>query len=827
MDARPEPTDHAHEFHTGREEDVQPSWIAAGEQMREEASGSTESLLVGLTEPQRRAVLHIDGPLLVLAAAGSGKTRVITRRIAHLIHEGCAPWSILALTFTNKAAGEMRERVAHLLGGPDSRQMRGLTVTTFHALCARLLRRYAEHAGLKPDFTIYDSGDQSTLVKKVIEQLQLSTSNFPPRSVLSAISNAKNALLSPAQYATHAADFSSKEVAKIYHGYDKSLRKANAVDFDDLLMLTALMLRDKADVRRELQARWRFLLIDEYQDTNRAQFLIASTLAGDGGGGTQANICVVGDPDQAIYGWRGADISNILDFEQHYPACAVITLGENFRSHAPILRVADTLIRKNKQRKHKDLFTKREGGEPVEAVLCRDERAEAQLVVEWFKSLQAHDTGKISWKDMAVFYRTNALSRVLEDAFRGANIPYTIARGTAFFDREEVKSALAYLRVIANPADGVSLERIINTPSRGISDPTLDKLQLEAMRAGDIGLFEIARLVDTSWSARNALTSRAVASIQRFVAMVDTWTGQGTFLGQSVSTSLADLVDRVIKESGLEAMYKKQAATSQSESDAERLDNLAELVSSAKQFELEFDPAGDASLASADAQAAAEAPIQATPPLLALLRAYLESIALVADADAIDPSQGSVTLMTLHAAKGLEFGAVAIVGLEEGMLPHARALTSPLETEMEEERRLCFVGVTRAMRRLLLTSAKYRTLRGSMDRTIPSRFLSEMPTHELTIRDESDTYSDVGSEGWDRDDDHRQVVSVPARSASPSSPRTPGVPFPVGALVRHPQFGLGVVKHLIPGANARAIIEFQDAGTKTLVLEFARLTRVK
>ena len=803
-----------------------------------------DELLTGLTQPQRRAVLHTEGPLLVLAAAGSGKTRVITRRIAYLIGQGIAPWSILALTFTNKAAGEMRERVAHLLGGPESRRMRGLTVTTFHSLCARLLRRYATEAGLKEDFTIYDSGDQASLVKKAIERLQLSSSNFPPRSVLSAISNAKNALLSPEQYALRAGDFSSKNIARVYAGYEQGLRGANAVDFDDLLMKTAFLLRDKASVRNELGERWQYLLIDEYQDTNHAQFLIASMLAGS------RNICVVGDPDQAIYGWRGADIGNILDFERHYPGCAVITLGENFRSTAPILRVADTLIRRNKRRKHKDLFTSKDGGEHVEAVLCRDERHEAQLVVRWMREL--HDTGaKVAWKDLAVFYRTNALSRVLEEAFRGASVPYTIARGTAFYEREEVKNAIAYLRVVANPADDVSLERIVNTPSRGISDATLDKLRLEATRLGGLPLLHAMRLVDQSWAASGQLTARAAGSVQKFVAMLDAWCGRGEQLHTvDANASLSELVDRVLKDSGLEEMYRKQANQSQNETDAERLDNLAELVSSARQFELEYDPAGDASLDAQGAQAAAEAPrpseasgiagagaARAGVPLVTLLRAYLESIALVSDADAVDPAQGSVTLMTLHAAKGLEFAGVAMVGLEEGLLPHSRATMSPSDAEMEEERRLCFVGVTRAMRRLLLTSAKYRTIRGASERTVPSRFLAEMPPDQMRVRDESDTFSP----GWDdaEDDDNplRDEFGAPPRPASgargPAAAPSPaggsraGSPYPVGALVRHPQFGLGVVKNVIPGANARAIIEFQDVGTKTLVLEFARLTRVK
>ncbi len=423
----------------------------AAEDAAQHAGGGHDwvaGLLEGLTPPQRDAVMHTEGPLLVLAAAGSGKTRVITRRIAYLIGNGVPAWSILALTFTNKAAGEMRERVFHLLGGHEDRRTRGLTVTTFHSLCARLLRKYAVHAGLKEDFTIYDSSDQATLVKKVIISAQLSTANFPPRSVLAAISHAKNQLLDANAYAAQAHDFSTRNVAKVYAGYAKALRAANAVDFDDLLLLTAKLLREKADVRRELQDRWQYMLVDEYQDTNRAQFEIASLIAGGqagtaGSAARQPNFCVVGDPDQAIYAWRGADITNILDFERQYAGCRTITLGENFRSDAPILKAADTLIRVNKRRKHKDLFTSRIGGESIRATLCREERHEAQRVVEWMQSVK--EEAGLSWKDFAVFYRTNSLSRVLEEAFRGGNIPYTIARGTAFYEREEVKNAIVYL----------------------------------------------------------------------------------------------------------------------------------------------------------------------------------------------------------------------------------------------------------------------------------------------------------------------------------------------------------------------------------------------
>ncbi len=819
---------------------------------------SQEALTTGLTAPQREAMLCTEGPLLVLAAAGSGKTRVITRRIAYLISCGVPAWQVLALTFTNKAAGEMRDRVHTLLG--EGQRTRGLTITTFHSLCARLLRRYAEAAGIKPDFSIYDSGDQASLCKKVIEGLQLSTSNFPARSVLSAISNAKNDLKDAEAFAAEAFDFSSKVVAKVYAGYTKALRGANAVDFDDLLLLTAKVLRHNAAAREECQKRWQYVLVDEYQDTNHAQFLIASLIAGEGdtgrkAGATGPNFCVVGDPDQAIYGWRGADIGNILEFEEHYPKARVITLGENFRSTAPILHVADTLIRKNKRRKHKDLFTSSKGGEKVEAVLTRDERHEAGVVAAWMKALHDDADAPLAWKDMAVFYRTNSLSRVMEESFRAGGIPYTIARGTAFYDREEIKNVLGFLRVVANAADSVSLGRIINTPARGISGKTVDRAE-ELAAAHGVPLLEALRHADQL----TGLTPKAVASIQKFVEMVDGWTGGGTFLyrGADTGMSLAELVDRVIKESGVEAMYTKQAATSQSETDAERLDNLAEMVSSAREFELEYDPQadpaadmamgmggqplrggsalGDVDTATATSAPAAndEPPRSGGPPvpprMLMLLRAYLESVALVADADAVDPAQGSVTLMTLHAAKGLEFPGVAMIGLEEALLPHMRALDS--EADMEEERRLCFVGVTRAMRRLLLTAAKYRTIRGLQERTIPSRFLGEMPQAEMAISDQSDVSEGLG-DAWGEEKKWQSggvAEWQSEKSAGTPTRATAGAgssgEFPVGCTVRHPQFGIGTVKSVQAGANARATIAFRDAGVKTLVLEYARLTRM-
>jgi DNA helicase-2/ATP-dependent DNA helicase PcrA len=857
------------------------------------------ALLADLTGPQRRAVTTTEGPVLILAAAGSGKTRVITRRIAYLLSLGVPPWSILALTFTNKAAGEMRERVVRLLeesGDPQgvirrredgSAWLRGLTITTFHSLCARLLRRYAPMAEHLPefkvrgDYTIYDSADQMSLMKRTIKDMGLSTSNWSPRSVLSEISNAKNDLLTPRKYEEQAWDFNGRTVAKIYAKYDASMRAANAVDFDDLLLLTVEMLRGVDVVREELRERWQYLMIDEYQDTNRVQFLLSSLLigseAGDEGGAAAqrrdpgrgaTNICVVGDPDQSIYGWRGADISNILDFEAHYPGAQVIALGQNFRSTKHILGAADALIKNNVKRKDKPLFTETDGGEPAQVVCCRDEHHESELICDWVKllvegrsavrgadgsegddasSLVPEDlVGGLEYKDLAIFYRNNALSRVPEDTLRRAGIPYVIARGTAFYEREEVKDAIAYLRVVANTADDVSLTRVINKPARKIGKKTIDLLgNFAASRS--ITLFEACRRVGELGELSNA----AQKAVSAFVEMVDGWNGAGTFMGEAVPVSLADLVERVIGESKLETHYRAKAAKTGEEADEDKLGNLDELINSAAEFEASFDPASDpafASIGDGAEEGGARTLSAAEPELLQILRAYLESVSLVADADKVDPASGAVTLMTLHAAKGLEFPAVAMIGLEEGLLPGQRALES--DEQLEEERRLAFVGITRAMRTLMITSAKYRTHRGMRERAVPSRFLSELPGEHVTVLDWSDMLGglddflsggggahdeDGFSDGFggahadefdQRPEWERRQASQKKRTAA-RGVKKPAAVIEAGMIVSHPQFGRGTVEHVAGlGMKRRATIDFEDLGRRTLVLGYTRITPV-
>jgi DNA helicase-2/ATP-dependent DNA helicase PcrA len=734
-----------------------------------------EGFLDDLTEAQRRAVTHAQGALLVLAGPGSGKTTVVTRRIACLIARGVASGQILALTFTNKAAGEMRDRVGALLpaGLLDDRPP---TVSTFHSFCARRLREYAEPAGMSPHYSIYDEADRREALKQAVRECGLSFQNFAPAAVGSAISRAKNALLGPEAYAADARDFFSRSVASVYPAYEKILRENDALDFDDLLLRMADLLRGKPAVREQLQQRYRYLLIDEYQDTNHAQFMIAHTLAAAHG-----NICVVGDPDQSIYGWRGADLGNILEFEEHYPKAAVVALGQNFRSTGHIVNAAAGLIRNNRRRKHKRLFTELGDGERPVAVICRDERHEAALVAGFLR--RRHEQEGVPWKEMAVLYRINALSRVLEEAFRGARIPYVIARGTAFYERKEVRDALSYLRLIANPNDEVSLRRIINTPARSIGKTTLRKIELFAVDR-QLRLFDALRRVAGN-GAEAGLSARAGGAVKRFVALIDRIRAAADRAAEPAAGGLRRLVEMVIRESGLEAMYMTGT-----EEDRERLENLNELISAAAQFNPAPPPADGAAPA---------------PPL----SQFLESVALVSDADMIDPATGVVTLMTLHAAKGLEFSAVSLVGLEESLLPLLRAAET--DADLEEERRLCFVGMTRARRLLLLTRAAVRTRRGARARTLQSRFLNELPPDSLVWHDESEEGDDGGG------DDEAAGWAADALAGA----------LPVGCIVRHPEYGLGRVEALTRRAGgASAVVAFPTAGTKTFIVGRAPLERV-
>ncbi len=721
-----------------------------------------EQLLADLTPEQREAATHVDGPLLIIAGAGSGKTRVITRRVAYLIGQGIPATSICAITFTNKAAGEMKDRVSKVLewkmrdfGRMDQAWP---TICTFHSLCLRLLKHYAPRIGLAPNFSIFDSADQTKVLKEAMKMLELSSTNFTPGAVHGTISAAKNQLLTPAQFSQQAGDFYQKQVARVYHKYQTMLDKSNALDFDDLLLKACLAFRDHPEMLREVQDRFQYLMIDEYQDTNHAQYILAHAMAQ-----RHQNICVVGDPDQSIYAWRGADIANILEFERDYPSAKVVRLERNYRSTKTILHVASQLIEKNTRRKKKSLWTENPQGEKVKLVLCQNEYDEAEVVARWLKHL--HDKENIGWNDMAVFYRMNALSRVMEDALRRENLPYVMARGVEFYGRKEIKDTLAYLRLLANPDDDVSLTRIINTPARGISGPTVERIQAWGVGQG-IGLFDALRRAN----AIDGLTPRAVNSAAAFVRLID------ELRSSAARGPVQALMERTIRQSGLEAYYKKEGGDEQ-----EQLANIGELITSAVEYD-SGNPEGS-------------------------LAEYLGIVSLVSDVDHLKDNGGAITMMTLHAAKGLEFPAVAMIGLEEGLLPHARAQTDA--RQLEEERRLCFVGITRAEQQLMMTRAAYRTIRGLRERTASSQFLGEMPPEMLEVLDRT------------------QLDTTTSHTTGPRASAAGRSTFRSGQKVRHPTFGVGQIDQISDmGSQTRAVINFDRAGRKTLILEYARLEAV-
>jgi DNA helicase-2/ATP-dependent DNA helicase PcrA len=737
-------------------------------------------LLADLTPEQRQAAVHVDGPLLIIAGAGSGKTRVITRRVAHLISLGIPAPAILAITFTNKAAGEMKNRVSNVLDRPlrdfGKLDQRWPTICTFHSLCLRILRHYAGMIGLASNFTIYDAADQTRLLKDAIKSLEMSSTNFPASAVHGAISRAKNELQTPEMYAAAAGDFYQRQVARIYAKYQALLGSNNGLDFDDLLLRTAHAFRDHPSVLAELQERFTYILIDEYQDTNHAQYIIAHALALK-----HRNLCVVGDPDQSIYAWRGANIRNILEFEKDYPDATVVKLEQNYRSTKTILDIASALIAQNTQRKKKSLWTENEQGERAMVVLAQDEHDEASVVTEQLKRF--NEQQNIPWSDMAIFYRMNALSRVMEDRLRRAGVPYQIARGVEFYNRKEIKDVLAYLRVIANPSDEVSLARIVNTPPRGIGAGTVKQMQAWATGSG-------ATLWDAMQNVVNipGLSARAINSTTQFCELVRSWRSIA-ISGIEADDSMADqkgivraIMENVVQRSGMQALLKKEDAGL--ETGNSPLENVNELISSAAEYDRD-NPEGS-------------------------LDEYLANVSLVSDADHMKGAGGAVTLMTLHAAKGLEFPVVAMIGLEDGILPHSRSRGNAFE--LEEERRLCFVGITRAQKSLLLTKAAYRTIRGLRERTITSGFLNEMPPEALDITDRTGLPADPRSE-------YRQRLQDQAdREANQ---------FQRGQMVRHPMFGLGRIAEIMNmGQHTRAIVEFNSSGRKTLILEHARLEAV-
>ena len=631
----------------------------------------------GLNPAQQEAVACLEGPLLIMAGAGSGKTRVLTHRIANLLEHGAAPYSILAITFTNKAAAEMRERVENMIGP----MAKDIWLSTFHSFCARFLRREIESTGMyKSNFVIYDSGDSQTVVKKVIRELNLDEKQYNPSGIRNAISNAKNQMLGPMAFEAQASDFYQKKVAEVYKGYQKLLRENNALDFDDLLLVTVSLLSENEEIRSRYQRRFRYILVDEYQDTNGAQYQLTTLLAGG-----YRNLCVVGDADQSIYGWRGADISNIMDFEQDYPDAKTIMLEQNYRSTKTILAAANAVIENNSHRKKKNLWTDNVQGDKITTYMASDERDEVRFITESIS--KQHDIYKTSYGDIAILYRTNAQSRVLEDVFMKVGLPYTIVGGLKFYDRLEIKDITAYLRVLYNPMDSVSLMRIINVPKRGLGQSTIEKLMVYGVE-NNLSLFEVIANEELLEQVPG-LTARSKNPLKKFAELLF------TLMERMDKLAVSDLIQEVMDATGYLEALKNDKAEKKLENES-RIENLQEFVGVAKDFEKEEEEEPN-------------------------LENFLSKMALLSDIDNSDLEEERVTLMTLHSAKGLEFPVVFMTGMEEGMFPHSRTLMEP--EELEEERRTCYVGITRAQRKLYMTYASIRTIFGRTEAHEPSRFL--------------------------------------------------------------------------------------------------------
>jgi DNA helicase-2/ATP-dependent DNA helicase PcrA len=734
---------------------------------------TADALLEGLNPQQRQAVMHTGGPVLVVAGAGSGKTRVLTRRIAYLLAEGEAlPHQILAITFTNRAAREMRERVDELVGFS-----RGMWVLTFHATCGRILRRDADRLGYRSNFTIYDQADQVRLVRSCLEELDRDPKRFPPRGVHSRISAEKNRLVSAAEYREMVGGFFEQTVADVFELYEKRLHQSNAMDFDDLLVRTVDLLERFDDVRDRWQDVFTHLLIDEYQDTNHAQYRIARLLSD-----RHRNLFAVGDSDQSVYAFRGADIRNILDFERDYADAAVIRLEQNYRSTQGILDAANSVISHNSNRHEKRLWSDLGAGEPVHVVEVADEQAEARLVAARIGGLIEDGTAA---REIAVFYRTNAQSRVLEDLLVRHGVPYQVIGGARFYERAEVKDAMAYLQALDNPADSVSLRRIVNQPRRGIGNSSVERLDALAAIHG--------------WTLWEAITSLEEAGLgtaaERAVKGFRTIVEQ--LRSDVAGLPVGEAVELVLARSGLvAALETERDASAQGRIEAgSRLENLQELVGVAQEYEVrEEEPT---------------------------LSGFLQAVSLFSEADAIEPESGRVTLMTLHNAKGLEFLAVFVLGLEQNLFPHARSIE---EANLEEERRLCYVAITRARERLTLLYARERTLFGQRGRNMPSQFLAEIPTslveHERLAM-ASTARPTSGPSSYGRSGGGAAVGSRPA----PKAPRDDVPTLAVGDNVRHTQLGEGVVLSL--DAGGQVVVRFRaDGSERRLLLAYAPLDRM-
>lgn len=762
-----------------------------------------------LNEPQREAVYHTDGPLLILAGAGSGKTRVLTHRIAYLIGErGVNPWNILAITFTNKAAEEMRQRVDNLVGfGAES-----VWVSTFHSACVRILRRFIDRLGYENHFTIYDTDDQKTLIKEVCRKVDVDTKVFKERSLLSAISSAKNEMILPDEFELNAGgDFAKMKIAKVYREYEVQMRANNALDFDDLLVKTVQLLQTQPDVLESYQERFRYIMVDEYQDTNTVQFQLVSLLAGK-----YKNLCVVGDDDQSIYKFRGANIRNILDFEHEFPDAKVIKLEQNYRSTGNILNAANSVIANNRGRKEKSLWTENGEGELIRLRQFDTAFDEADFIGEDIKSAVRQGG---SYNDSAVLYRTNAQSRLLEEKFIAMNIPYKIVGGVNFYARREIKDLLAYLKTIDNGRDDVAVRRIINVPKRGIGLTTINRIQESATERG-IGFYEALLAPGLI-----AGVGRSATKLDSFAALIE------YFKTLAEEMNITDLLQEVIEKTGyiesLENEDKEEAKT--------RKENIDELISKAATYE----------------ESCQDKDEKAT------LSGFLEEVALVADIDSLDEDQEYVVLMTLHSAKGLEFPRVYLAGMEDGLFPGYMSINAGDREELEEERRLCYVGITRAEQELTLTSARRRMVHGETQYNPMSRFVKEIPrelldtgnkkfTQETEMPVQQNTYARA------REAFRAQAFAGALGGMTPAKNQRVGKPltgsqalaslqkgsqlaaggngplaYEVGDRVRHVKFGEGTVTDIKEGGRDHEVtIEFDSVGTRKMFAKFARLVKV-
>ncbi len=720
-------------------------------------------ILAGLNEPQREAVCHTEGPLLILAGAGSGKTRVLTHRIAYLLQQGVQPWRILAVTFTNKAAQEMRERVLNLVGPAAE----AIWVSTFHTACVRILRQEITELGFDRNFVIFDAQDQLTVVKNILKEMNLSDKNYHPKALLASISSAKNELIGSDEYQRKAADYWTNTVAEVYLRYQKKLRANNGMDFDDLIMTTVRLFKEVPAVLEKYQERFRYILIDEYQDTNHAQYMLVTMLASK-----YRNLCVVGDDDQSIYSFRSADIRNILEFERDFPETGIIKLEQNYRSTKNILHTANEVIKNNRGRRSKQLWTQNYEGEMIATYNAADEREEAWFVAEEISRLVREGGHKYS--DCAILYRTNAQSRSFEEAMVQRGLPYRVIGGFRFYERKEIKDLLAYLRLVYNPADRISLSRIINVPKRGIGEASFDRF-LYFLDDHNYSIMDGFAHLDEIPS----LTGRAIKPLSEFYRLLEGW------IQKRDQMTVKELTERILLESG----YLQELKTEGTIEAQGRIENLDQFLALTVDFEQNSD---DRSLA-----------------------AFLETVALVADIDNYEVDADALVMMTLHSAKGLEFPIVFLVGLEEGLFPHNRAL---METkELEEERRLCYVGITRAQHRLYVTHANMRTVFGSRNISIPSRFLMEMPKETINILKGSASGNGNRISGT-------QSKSAPAAVSIQPKVNVDADAIRPGSKVRHPKWGIGtVISKEGSGADTQLKVAFAGLGIKLLILAYANL----